>query len=357
MSAGTDNLNDSNFLPTDWHAVEAQFDNIADCLRRESEFATGRLKLRIVRVYEMLEGEPTRDEILANRDALEMLLPLLVKRVGNVTVETALRTGVQRIAGNDVYRRNWLQLFWYPALVVILAFFVCVVSSFTLAPQFEAAVLGGVTIENPQRAFFSPWETRFSLATASVLRAMWIPITVVACLAVVALWWINRRGRLQNRSGFGWWDDQSVSVRGAVAVWASHLAGLLQVGLTQVEAFEIASHEAPKSELRNLSLALAGRDRLPNQVQRRHYFPLRKYALLDYALQMEPGAAKIASLREVARYYRDRDRYVSTWWMAWLSTALLWMAGGLVYGIFLAIFLPLKGFITGLTGVPVGLGN
>ena len=360
MSAGGDNLNDPNLFQIHWHAVEAKFDDIADCLRRESEFATGRLKLRIARVYEMLESQPTRDEILANRDTLEMLLPLLVKHGGSVPVETSLRAGVKKIAGNHVYRRNWLPLFWYPALVVVLAFFVCVISSFTLAPQFEVAVLESAKLEIAQGGSSLPWETRFSLATASFLRAMWIPITVVVCLAVVALWWINRRGRVFNRSGLGWWDDQSVSVRGAVAVWASHLASLLQVGVPQVEAFEIASREAPKLALRNLSLALAERDRFSKQVQRRPYFPVRKYAMLDHALQMGPGSAKIASLREVAHYYQDRDRYVSTWWMAWLSTALLWLTGGLVFGIFMAIFLPLKGLITsltGLTGVPVGLGN
>ncbi len=360
MSQGADNLNGPNVPQTDWAAVESKLDDVVDCLRRESAFATGHLKLRITRVQELLAQQPTRDEILVNRDALEMLLPLLVEQNGDVTAETTVRAGVERIAGNDVYRRNWIQLFWYPVLVLICAFLVCVILSFNVAPQFEAVVkeYGGFGFQPDRRDF--PWVTRFSFATASFLRTMWIPITLAAFVAGIAVCWINKSGRRNNPSGFGWWDDQNVSVRGAVAVWANHLASLLQAGVTQLEAFEIASREAPKPALRSLSLALAQRDRLTRDNQLQHYFPLRKYAMLDHVLKMTPGRAKVVGLREVARYYRDRDRYVSTWWMSWLSTALLWMVGAIVFGIFMAMFVPLNGIISGLsglTGAPPGFGN
>ncbi len=360
MNTDSDKESDPNVLQNRWRSVETKLGDIVDCLRRESEFATGHLKRRITRVQELLQQQPTRDEVLTDRDALEMLLPLLVNQDGDVTVETSVRAGVQRIAGNDVYRRNWIQLFWYPAVVVICAFFVSVILSFNVAPQFEATVDEFSEFGFQQKGYFLPGITRLSLATASFLRTMWIPITVAALMAIIAAWWINKTGRRNNPSGLGWWDDQNVSVRGAVAVWASHLASLLQAGVVQADAFEIASRQTPKPALRNLSLALAKRDQFTSGSQHRHYFPMRKYAMLDHALQMGPGQAKVAALQEVAHYYRDRDRYVSTWWMAWLSTALLWMVGALVFGVLLAMFLPLNRFITGLsglTGVPAGLGN
>ena len=360
MNDNAENLNQPDVLQGRWRSIETKFDEFANCLRRESEFATGQLKQRIMRVVKLLGQQPTRDEVLANRDALEMLLPMLGDRNDSATVETSVRMGVQRIAGNDVYRRNWLQLFWYPALVAVCAFFVCVLLSFTLAPEFEATVLEITGFGISSQGKFFPWVTRLSLGIASFLRVMWIPITVLVCTAVVVIGWINLRGRKSSSSGLGWWDDRNISVRGAVAVWTSHLASLLQVGVPQADAFDIASREAPKMSLRNLSSTLAGRERIISDSQRRPYFPLSKYAMLDHALQMAVGPAKVASLQEVARYYRDRDRFVSTWWMAWFSTGLLWMMGFLVLGIFLAMFIPLSDLIraiTGLTGGVSGLGN
>lgn len=361
MADEAEKLDATKALAGRWHAVQPQFDVIADCLRRESEFATGRLKLRISRVVELLQKQPKCDEVLANRDALEMLLPLLDNRSESPSVESSVRKGVQRVAGSDVYRRNWLQLFWYPALVIIVAFFVSVLLSFTLAPEFEATIHEFTQFGVEPQADLLPAVTRISLGAAGFLRVMWIPISIFVSATVVGIWWCNRRGRIHNPSGLGWWDDQNISVRGAVAVWANHLANLLQVGVGQTEAFDIASREAPKMSLRKLSAALAGRDRIVDDGPNRSYFPLRKYAMLDHALRQVAGPAKVVSLQEVARYYRDRDRYVSTWWMSWLSTALLWFVGLLVLWYFLAMFLPLKELISilsGLTNIGVqGLGN
>jgi len=198
-----------------------------------------------------------------------------------------------------------------------------------------------------------PWLTRLSFAVASFLRTLWIPIVVLGFATVVVIWWINKWGRRNNPSGLGWFDDQNISVRAALAIWSGHLAGLLEIGVSQTEAFEIASRDTPKRSLRNLSSALASRDRVTGANEQRPYLPLRKYAMLDYALKETTLPAKVVALEEVSRYYRDRDRYVSTWWMAWVSSAMLWMIGLSVFGVAIAFFSPLRDMITGLTGLTV----
>ena len=355
-------LHDAGVLQMSWRDIESHLGDFSQCLERESEFASGRLKLRIMRVLSLLQSEPSLEEILAHRDALAALLPLLTHRDQEISIESAVRKGVQRIAGNDVYRRNWLQLFWYPALVTIIAFFVCVLLSFTAAPEFEltlqefAKTSGDVQIKSEQ----FPWVTRFSLGAASFLRVMWLPIVLLFLFLTVGIRWINNLGRKNNPSGLGWWDDRNVSVRGALAIWSDHLSSLLQVGVSQTDAFQLASREAPKKSLRQLSAVLAARDRMDVDNQFKPYFPLRKYALLDYALKLNPLPAKAATLQEVSAYYRDRDRHVSTWWMSWLSSALLWLTGVLVLLIFLSVFIPLQHLISEITGLVsgvVGIGN
>jgi len=346
---------DPHFLQSRWQEIENQFHEVVDCLQRESRFATGRLKVRVARVIEFLGSQPERDAVLANRDALSMLLPLLTSQNNSESVESLVRKGVRRIAGNDVYRRNWLQLFWYPALVMIVAFFVCVFLSFAVAPKFEATLLGmglsmDFSFDDGRRL---PWLTRLSFAVASFLRTLWIPIVVLGFAAAIGIWWINKWGRRNNPSGLGWFDDQNISVRAALAIWSGHLAGLLEIGVSQTEAFEIASRDTPKRSLRNLSSALASRDRVTGANEQRPYLPLRKYAMLDYALKETTLPAKVVALEEVSRYYRDRDRYVSTWWMAWVSSAMLWMIGLSVFGVAIAFFSPLRDMITGLTGLTV----
>jgi len=356
-----DNTDISNEpLSQRWREVEDQFDDVVDCLRRESKFATGQLRLRLERVVELLDRNPTRDDVLANRDALATLHLLLDNQNGPVSVEFSVRKGVQRIAGNDVFRRNWLQLFWYPVLVVIAAFFVCVFLSFTVAPDFEKTLGGFANVSNNfqiETVQFH-WVTRSALAIASFLRAMWIPIVVLSCAATGFIWWVNRTGRKTNSSGLGWWDERSISVRAALAIWSEHLASLLSIGVSQTDAFEIAKRDVPMASLRNFSTVLAERDRVIGQSEPMPYLPLRQYALLDHALKLNSLPAKVAALREVSIYYRDRDRYVSTWWMAWLSSAMLWMTGALVLGIFLAIFLPLHALIRDIAGLVAPLvGN
>ena len=88
MNDNAENLNQPDVLQGRWRSIETKFDEFANCLRRESEFAKGQLKQRIMRVVKLLGQQPTRDEVLANRDALEMLLPMLGDRNDSATVET-----------------------------------------------------------------------------------------------------------------------------------------------------------------------------------------------------------------------------------------------------------------------------
>ena len=348
----------ANASHTSWPVIESKLNGFADCLERESEFASGRLKLRINRVLLLLKSKPQREEVLANRDALAVVLPLLIHDDEDISIESAVRKGVQRIACSDVYRRNWLQLFWYPGLVLIIAFFVCVLLSFTAAPSFESILEQfGFRTQDPR----FPLSTRFSLGVASFLRVLWLPISMVLLLAAISLGWMNHSGRKNNSSGLGWWDDRNVSVRGALAIWSDHLASLLQVGVSQTDAFELASRDAPKRSLRQLSEVLAERDKVSDENTLRPYFPLQKYAMLDHALKLKASPAKVATLREVSIYYRNRDRYISTWWMSWLSLAMLWLTGAMVFVIFQSIFSPLNFIVRDITGavsgVVSGIGN
>ena len=354
------------------NALQRHLGDVVGCLERESSFSSGRLKVRLTRVVNFLRQNPNLDQVLQHRDALALLLPIFNAATPDDSaarldadpltrgkVEIAVRSGVQRISETSVYRRNWLQLFWYPALVLIVAFFVSVILSFTVALEFEG-LLQNLFGGNQNIQLFTvrtPWLTQLVLAIASFLRLAWATITFLSCVAIFVAAWANYRQRRQSESGLGWWDDQNISVRGALAIWSDHLSSLLKVGVSQTEAFEIVSRESPKMSLRKLSSALADRDKAVASDAVKPYFPLRKYALLDHALNQNSLPAKTTALDEVAFYYRHRDQFVSTWWMSWGSTAMLWLTGLAVLGLFLAIFLPFYSFIRGLTGAVSGLGN
>ena len=80
------------------------------------------------------------------------------------------------------------------------------------------------------------------------------------------------------------------------------------------------------------------------------YFDSPKYRLLDHAMQAAPSAGKIALLREVAVYYWDRNRNIGDWWIQWVVSAILCLAGVLIFFGVLALFMPLLAIISGLTG-------
>lgn len=366
-------------LESNWSTVTSAMGDVVECLERESIFATGHLKTRLQDLVEFLGQEPSCDEVLANADALVMLLPLLghpqhgkellpeamvesapmpsspklssPKRsspklsspIPPLAVESVVRYGVGRIDRRAVYRRNWLQLFWYPASVALVALAICIFLSIKVAPQFEIAITEFVKgfdemeIDDPYQL---PMLTQIVFSAGAFLRSYGLLMLIVAG---VAAWWL-RRANMQGRRGpakLGWWDDRTISVRGAVAVWADHMASLLHAGVDQTDAFTIASGQAPKRNLRRLSAVIARRDQALNPDDDRQYFPLKKYAMVDYALSENFLPAKIEALEEVAFYYRNRDQLVSVWWISWVSTGLLWLMGLLVLVMFLAVLMPL----------------
>lgn len=338
-------------LQTDWTIVSSVIGDVVDCLERESVFASGHLKMRLEQLIIFLQQTPRCEEVLANPDALAIFLPMLTDRSvsdNNRTqtapdrgiVESAVRQGVDRISRNDVYRRNWLQLFWYPGLVALVALIVCIFLSISVAPQFEALAIEmtqGIAPQNDAGEVRLPWQSKIVFSIAAILRQCWWMIFAGIGIGTWAGVSANSKGR-KEATHLGWWDDKTISVRGAIAVWADHLSSLMRAGLNQTDAFTVASQRALKKNLRQLSSVLAKRDQATRSGEQRPYFPLRKYAMIDHALSETDPNAKLEALDEVAFYYRNRDQQVSTWWISWVSTGLLWSMGLVVIGILIPIY-------------------
>lgn len=57
----------------------------------------------------------------------------------------------------------------------------------------------------------------------------------------LAYWIINRSGRNRRPGNLNWIDQQWMSTRNAMACWAWHLSLLLEAGIGQVKAEQIAA--------------------------------------------------------------------------------------------------------------------
>jgi len=350
-------------LQVNWEAIQAKRQSLAAALEQMSGSFPSEGKKRLNSLRSWFSQPRSFEEALVRSDVLAVCLPLcrsleLDGDLGESDIAAAIRVGFCSLGQNSAGSRQLLKALAYPAVVLLSAVLVAIFFSIYVIPEFQnmfdefGIELSGTTL--------------FVFKFAKLVR-IWSGVLVIWLASAMGIvWYMNRVSSQRRPDGLGWLDLWMQSSRTALADWAWHLSLLLEAGLSQTAAMRPACRFAGKSWLRERSSfwaraagpvqamtesSLSDEGTLQSDLRPRQFLTNPKYQLLDHALSIPNSAGKIQLLREVARYYRDRNRNVGLWWIEWLVTLLLWGIGGVVMILVISLFVPLVSIITGLTGV------
>ena len=336
-------------LQTHWEAIQnkrqalaAVFDRMAESFPREGS-------KRLKSLSDWFSKARSFDDALIRADVLAVCLPLCRSlesdgEISNSDIASAARIGFCTLGQNSSGSRQLLNALAYPAVVLLATGLVAIGLSKYVIPQFELMF--------EEFGIDLPATTIFFLESAKVIRNWSFLLILWPILLLGIVGFLDRLTARRRPDGLGWLDLWTQSSRTALADWAWHISLLLEAGLTQPTAMRQAGRYAGKSWLRQSSKfwARSEKDSSPadGEALPKRYLSSSKYQLLDYALAVPNSDGKIQLLREVASYYRDRNRNIGLWWIQWLVTILLWAIGTIILVVIFSLFSPLISIVTGL---------
>lgn len=332
-----------------WEKVESSRQEYSRQLRMMAKESVGDRRLRYVSLSNWFKKNRGLDEALRIPDVLAICLPQLNQTNEPIDVPIATRAGARLMGLNMSIGGRFFYLALYATIVFSGVSLLAWGFSNWLMPQFDQIYQEfgiSLPILTNRVLSMSRWLRRWGLVF------VFIPLVGFGIISSLTL--LNRT-RIVKKINAAWSGS-----RNSIADWAWHLSLLLEAGITQQTAMQIACANSPVYFLRNLmnqpsSNDLHSEDLSPEtdrskpDVANRDLFS-KEFALLEAALQLQDSPGKPAALRSVASYYWEPGHQLSFWLVQWLITYFLWTAVALFIIAFASMFLPLLTIISGLTG-------
>ncbi|WP_425614071.1 type II secretion system F family protein [Anatilimnocola sp. NA78] len=242
----------------------------------------------------------------------------------------------------DELRRQWLQMFSYPAVIFLLSTALLVFISFLVIPTYRDVFSGfGIRVG---------WLTAFVLSLAEWITSGRLLVAILSMAAAIALLVFSMR-LLPTRSR-EWLEDTASRFGGRsnrVARLAQFTADLLEAELAPAPALRLASlATGSKSTARaalRFSQSLAGRSEQAVAKNSRLLTRTVRHAL---ATPM-PNAARVRLLREVSLNHSERTRHRLSWTQGIVEPLAIFAIGLMVGVTVLALFMPLINLVSGLS--------
>ena len=342
MSTETKQNSPDNLFKTHWEVIDTSRTEMAKGISLLANSLSGPRAMQLNSVSRWLNGSKGYEAVLERPDVLCFCRPwldaLLAKTdqepLSKFEMSAAIGVGYCKFENNAPVPRN-LTPFLYPALAFLAWLAVMTFASVFVLPGFrEMYQEFGIEL---------PWLTRMVMSGGQLLQTLWFPLFALLLLVPFMLWVLLRFSQLGKAYSLNWLDRRFAKFRSQLSIWASHVASLLAVGVDQQEAIQIAGRCSPNKNLQSLcnTFTKNANDSLLDP---------DAYPLINNSLLLTSKAAKIAILEECARYYRSVSGIVQSWWLSWLSKAILVMIAATLLIAVISMFLPMLSIVSGLTG-------
>lgn len=305
------------------------------------EMPHGHNRRELITVCDLLQQGDAAQAVEHLESLPEYWIPLLSAASSSADPGLVLREFLRESQAADELRRQWWLALAYPTTVVAIATAVLVALAIYIIPSFQA--------------IYSDFGLTLPRSTMLVLQAsQWIasPVgMVVIAIAIVLLALVALGPRLQpsRSSGVNRLFGRLFGRSTALAQFTRFTADLMAAGIDAPQSLRIASSANRRARLRKAGWQLA--DRLEAGA------PVGKFAVpaipetMIHALQSDlPLAARTRLLKELSRCYADRVRNTLSWTRGILEPVAIFVVGGLVVVVVLALFVPLVDLINNLVG-------
>lgn len=338
-------MNFEPHLADGWKEIESRREQIVAELKSMARETTGQRSMRLASVGKWFGRKRELNEALGNSDVVAVCLPLLnqnerAEEARSADVGLATRSGAASLGYDESFSSRGFYLILYVTTVLAGLAFMLWGFSHWVVPEFDEIYKEfGIQL---------PLSTEYFLAFSRWYRR-WGPVLIAIPLIVLGIAFVLNLFRQTN------WvkslKDSWSGSRNVVAAWAWHVSLLMDAGLSQPQAIEIASRGSASRPLKKLLASSEARvDDLapePHAPPQRSFFG-KEYSLLNAALQLPDSPGKAVALRCAATYYWEPGQRLSFWLVHWLVTYFLWgVVAMLVFGL-VTLLLPLLAIISGL---------
>jgi hypothetical protein len=333
---------DDESLQANWGLVDGSRKQLAAKVVAIAESVSGGRRLQLRSVGRWLNSDGGYEQVLKRPDVINFCLPwvksLKAKANGplsDVEADQVARLGFCRFC-RDAPEPRSLVPFIYPICAILFGMLVLGFASFTILPTFEQ-MFKEFGIELPRA-------TKLLFFVGRLTRQYWWIAIVIFCVASTTTWIFTRLSQRQSVYSRSWIDWLLDSMRPAVANWTGHLATLLNAGVAERSAVQVASECSAVSSLRSTKID-------DQSYTSSGWLDQKRFALVNETLTIEDRSAKAAMLREVAVYYRSISATVGGWWLKVFAQFITWQIALAILFTVASLFMPLISIISGLTGV------
>jgi len=323
-----------------WELIEESRTAMAKEIKAIARSLTGPRSRQLNSVSRWLKGSQGYEALLERPDVLCFCQPCvdaILKKpnqepLSELEMAAAIGVGFCKFE-NSAPMPCDMTPFWYPAFAFLAWLIMITFASIFLLPNFrEMFEEFGIQL---------PLATQFILEMGKWFEANWLTLFALIVqlpLALLFFLWLSQRGSAYS---LNWLDRRLTRFRTKISFWATHVATLLSVGVSETDAVQIAGRCSASSILQARCDAFA-QDRMQDLLD-----PSR-YPLVNNSLLLKDKAAKIRILEETARYYQAVSRIVQSWWLAWLSKAILVLIALTIFILVFSLFAPMLSITSGL---------
>lgn len=350
------------------HAALPLKDNVVLALTQAADSLAGLRRRELIRLSDRVAFVDDADVVLRDARLLELFLPLAMAQPELSQSEDRTRQGeverrvfqvLQRQARQSHAKHERWGVLLYPLVVLLLSTLVFAAISIWIIPVFEQMFFEfGLSLPSP---------TLLVISISHLFQSIWFWLLFAGLVMLLAVMLGMRAA--DNLRWLIWgnvdsWFSSGYSTRRSLGDLAWHTAMLLEIGQPVETSVEIAAAASRKATLRrespNLTRHLGLANPGPNPPQNPLAAPQEHTAtnwylgvpchLLAHALNIrQDNSEQLATLREVARLYWDREQTKSVWILSWLQPVAVLMISLIVGFVVLALFMPLIELITGLS--------
>jgi len=350
------------------HAALPLKDNVVLALTQAADSLAGLRRRELIRLSDRVAFVDDADVVLRDARLLELFLPLAMAQPELSQSEDRTRQGeverrvfqvLQRQARQSHAKNERWGVLLYPLVVLLLSTLVFAAISIWIIPVFEQMFFEfGLSLPSP---------TLLVISISHLFQSIWFWLLFAGLVMLLAVM-LGMRAADDLRwliwGNVDSWFSSGYSTRRSLGDLAWHTAMLLEIGQPVETSVEIAAAASRKATLRrespNLTRHLGLTNPGPNPPQNPLAAPQEHTAtnwylgvpchLLAHALNIrQDNSEQLATLREVARLYWDREQTKSVWILSWLQPVAVLMISLIVGFVVLALFMPLVSLISGLS--------
>ena len=323
-------------LESRWEQVQACRPRLAVALKRLANQVGGEEAQQLHRISNWFGSDENLESAIQRPDVLAIAMPLIndadSQEFSDQVISRIANNSLSLVTVNSSFSRRALRILRYPLLVTAAFGLLWLCFTIWLTPALrETAEIFEVQL---------PLFAQAGLGITPALHVIsWIFAAIIVAICI-AVFFRHQRDK-QKAQNFGWLDQKLTSTRSSVGIWSWHVALLLQSGLDSLRAVETAGMASGnhwvRSECQNWiekSQSVEAEDELDALT----LFVNSPFQLVSSTLQLPDSDYKTARLHQAARYYLERDRRVTDWWLHLLASLILWNVGVICLLLFLALY-------------------